>query len=127
MKKALFHGLLAGLLAASAAILYSIVYSRAMMADFSQIINIPRLLGINLIGCLIASIGYHLFSKMVHRNTDAWFNIIFILITFSTFVPVFLASLPLDIQSPELFVGLAIPIHLFPVLFWLGSKPVFWK
>ena len=127
MKKTVFHGLVAGLLSASAAVMYNMLYSRAMVADFSKIINMPRLLGLNLLACLIVSIGYYYFSKAIRRNTDTWFNLIFILISFASFIPVFLISLPLDIQSPELFVGLAIPMHLFPIVFWLGSKSIFWK
>jgi len=127
MKKTLLHGLLAGLLASLAAIIYNIIYKRALMTDFSEIITLSRLLGFNLLVCLFASIGYYYFSRIVHRNTDLWFNIVFIILTFAAFMPAFLVSLPLDIQSPEMFVGLAIPMLLFPLTFWLVSKPIYWK
>ncbi len=127
MKKLLLHGLVAGLLSASAAMLYNYFYKTAQMVDFSKVISIPGILGFNLAGCLLASVGYYYFSRAVQRNTDAWFNMIFIVISFASFIPVFLFNLPLDISSPEMFAGLAIPMHLFPIVFWLGSKPAFWK
>lgn len=127
MKKVFFHGLLAGLLATTCSILYNQVYSEALLVDFSKIINSISIAGASVFACLLASLAYYFFSQKIRRNADVWFNIIFLLVTFATFASPFSVSLPLEIESPELFIGLSIPLHLFPVLFWLATKPLFWK
>jgi hypothetical protein len=127
MKKVFFHGILAGLLATSCAMMYNQIYSEALLVDFSKIINAISIAGATFFACLLASLAYYFFSQKIKRNADLWFNIIFLLITFASFLSPFSISLPFEIESPELFIGLSIPLHLFPVLFWLATKPLFWK
>ena len=127
MKQVLFHGLTAGLLAGAASTVYNSAYSAALLADFSQIVNVAGIFGACIFGCVVASLGYHFLRKLNFGYTDVLFNIIFLIITFASFYPSFAMSLPVDIESPELFAGLVIPMHLFPVLFWLAAKPLFYK
>lgn len=125
MKKQFFHGLIAGVLAGLAAYVYNIAYREALLVDFSAVMNTPAILGSSIFGSVLASMGYHFFSKWVRRGTDVWFNIIFLVLTFATFGGSFAASLPENVESPELFPGLSVPMHLFPMLFWLAVKPLF--
>ena len=125
MKQVLFHGLTAGLLAAAASVVYNSAYSTAMVADFSKVVNVAGIFGACIFSCVAASLGYHFLRKLNFGYTDVLFNIIFLVITFASFYAPFAMSLPVDIESPELLVGLVIPMHLFPVLFWLATKPLF--
>lgn len=125
MKIHFLHGLTAGILAGLAAWVYNMAYSEALLVDFSAVMNTAALLGSSIFGCVLASLGYYFFSKWVRRGRDTWFNAIFLVLTFATFAGSFAASLPEDVESPELFPGLSIPMHLFPMLFWLAVKPLF--
>jgi hypothetical protein len=125
MKKVLLHGLIAGVLAGIAAIVYNQIYSQMLMVDFSVVVNPLALMASNIFGCLLASLGYFFFAKMVKTKTNVWFNIIFIILTFASFVGPLTATLPTSIESPEMFVGLTEPMHLFPIVFWLATKSLF--
>lgn len=125
MKTHFFHGLVAGVLSGLAAYVYNTAYSAALLVDFSAVMNTPSILGSSIFGCVLASLGYYFFSKWVQLGRDVWFNAIFLVLTFATFVGSFAANLPEDLESPELFPGLSIPMHLFPMLFWLAVKPLF--
>ncbi len=125
MKKVFIHGTVAGVTSATVAIIYNISYSNALFVDFSKVVNPVSITSANIFGCLLASLGYYFFAKKVTRHTDVWFNIIFLLLSFASFASPFATHLPLDIQSPELFPGLAIPMHIFPVLLWIATKPLF--
>lgn len=125
MKTPFLHGLIAGVLAGLAACVYNTAYREALLVDFSTVMNSPAILGASIFGCVLASLGYYFFSKWVLSGTDVWFNAIFLVLTFASFVGSFAANLPEDVESPELFPGLSIPMHLFPMLFWLAVKPLF--
>jgi predicted membrane channel-forming protein YqfA (hemolysin III family) len=127
MKNTFLHGTVAGISAGLAAFVYNYAYSVALLVDFSKVINPVAIFGSSIFGCVLASGGYHFFSKWVRSNTDVWFNTIFLGLTFASFVSPFAANLPTDIETPELFAGLTVPMHIFPVLFWLATKPLFNK
>lgn len=125
MKIAFYHGLTAGFFTAVACLVYNSVYTGAFMADFSSIINSVGIVGASVASGMLASVGYYFFGKLVQRQTDVWFNVLFLTISFASFVPLFALNLPLELSMPELFIGLTAPMHLFPALFWLGTKPLF--
>jgi predicted membrane channel-forming protein YqfA (hemolysin III family) len=127
MKNTFWHGIVAGVLAGLAAFVYNYAYSEALLVNFSKVINPIAIFGSSIFGCVLAALGYHFFSKWVHTHTDAWFNIIFLILTFASLAGSFAANLPSDIETPELFAGLSVPMHFFPVLFWLATKPLFSK
>lgn len=112
-------------MAGLAAVIYNIAYQQALVVDFSAVMNTPAIVGSSIFGAVLAGLGYHFFSKWVRSNTDLWFNAIFLVLTFATFAGSFAANLPEGMESPELFPGLSIPMHLFPMLFWLAIKPLF--
>ncbi len=127
MKTTFFHGMLAGILAGIASVVYSQVYCQALLLNFSKVVNASGMIGASIFGCVLASLGYHFFSKFVRRNVNTWFNIIFLILTFASCIGIFSAELPMDIESPEMFIGLTMPMHLFPFMFWLAVKPLFEK
>jgi hypothetical protein len=125
MKRAFVHSLLAGVLAGIAAVGYNFAYRAALLTDFSKVLAWPALLGASIFGCILAGVGHHLLYRKWGRKVDLPFNILFLALSFISFLGPLTATLPLDVASPELFVGATIPMHLFPALFWLALKPGF--
>lgn len=124
-KRIFFLGLSAGIVAAAAALIYSRIHFFATYADFSRIINPASLVGINLAIGLFAAIGYWLFKIWFKSKGQVIFNLTFSIISFASIMIPFAFTLPLDIQYPELFPGLTIPMHFFPVLAWHTLQPIF--
>ncbi len=125
MRTHLIHAVVAGALAAVAAILYMQVYSAALAVDFSSVANPMGAAFSTLIGVLLAGLGRHFWGRWVKRGTEVSFNAIFTVLTFASIAPVFGMTLPLTVEAPELFIGMVVPTHLFPQLFWHVSAPLF--
>jgi hypothetical protein len=126
-KKIFFQGILAGILSSVACIIYNRIYYFATEVDFSKVINIPVIIGINLLACMIAVVGYWIFLKLLKKNADIFFNLSFTILSFASVVFPISISLPLDIKFPELFPGLTVPMHFFPALAWFTIRPLFIK
>jgi hypothetical protein len=126
-KKMFYHGISAGILSAAACIIYNRIYFFATEADFSKVINIPVITGINLFACLLAAAGYWAFKKLLKKNAEIFFNLTFTILSFASVVYPVSVSLPLDIKFPELFPGLTVPMHFFPALAWFTLRPLFIK
>ncbi len=129
MQKIFLHGLAAGLVSAIACLFYCQLYCSAMLVDFSEVVNIFSVMGICLLTSLLASAGYYFLTRVIKdRNIlEMIFNIIFVFLTFVSCIYPFTVRLPLEIDFPELFPGLVIPMHFFPVLFWIAFNPLFNK
>jgi len=126
-KRSLSLGLIAGVLSGLASVIYQHVYNAALGADFSNIVTIIAIIAASTFGCLLASSGYVLFNKWFNTNADQVFNLAFVIFCIATTVSPFAFKLPLTIQSPELFPGMTIPMHLFPPLAWLTLYPFFFR
>lgn len=127
MKKALSHGLVAAIFTIIAALVYNSIYSEFMMVDYTTLINTGSIAGASVFACVLASLMFFLISKLLKKGASVLFNILLLLATFASFVGAFSAELPLDVEAPEFFLGLAVPLHLMPALFWLATKPLFYK
>jgi hypothetical protein len=126
-KRSLSLGLVAGVLSGLASVIYRHVYNAAVGANFSNIVTIIAIIIASIFGCLLASIGYVLFSKWFNINADKVFNLVFVIFCIVTTISPFAFKLPLTVQSPELFPGMTIPMHLFPPLAWLTLRPFFFR
>ena len=121
-----FHGILSGIMAALAAIIYNRIHIFATETDFSKIINPGTMISLNLIVCLLFSIAFYFFSlKWKKPVAILIFNILISIISFAFVVFPISVSLPLDIKNPELFPGLAVPMVFFPAISWFTFKPIF--
>ncbi|MCZ4408227.1 hypothetical protein O3Q51_05375 [Cryomorphaceae bacterium 1068] len=127
MKVQLFHGLAAGLLSGIAGVVYQSVYENAMYLDFSKVINVGSIIGASVFGCLLMAIGYWLLGKFKKPNLKVWLNALIVVLSFASILSPLAMTLPLDVEFPELFPGLAIPMHFFPALVFFGLDPVFSK
>ena len=120
-----FHGLTSGIMAAIAAIIYSRIYFFATQADFSGIVNFGTMIGFNLIICLVISIVYYFYLRVLKGKGITAFHILISVLSFATVIIPISISLPLSVKNPELFPGLAVPMMFFPALAWFTFKPLF--
>ena len=127
LKRLLLLGVVSGILAGIVALIYQKVYSSSVGADFSNIAKPVGIVMSNIVGCLIAALGYWILNKWLKAKTEIVFNFIFMILSFASMLPVFAAKLPLDVNAPELFPGLVIPMHFFPALAWFTLEPLFIK
>ncbi|MFK7925949.1 MAG: hypothetical protein AB8H47_28630 [Bacteroidia bacterium] len=125
MKKIFIQGLVAGILSALASVIYSSIYQNTMLTDFDKVINIGSIIGSSLIGCMLIALGYFALLKSNKTNLVGWLNIIICLLSFASIIGPIAMSLPLDIESPELFPGLVVPMHFFPALTFFAISPFF--
>jgi hypothetical protein len=127
LKKLLILGVVSGVLAGIVSLIYQKVYASSLGDGFTGVATPLYIMVSCTLGCIIAAIGYFLLSKVLKSNTEAVFNLLFTVITFATILGPIAAKLPLDTEMPELFPGLAIPMHFFPALAWFTLKPLFAK
>ena len=120
-----------GLAVASAALsifvcfIYYKIYTKAFYVDFSLVMPAISII----VACILASglmtLGYVLVRKWKGEKFIGWLNLIYTAISFATIMVVLTVKLPLDLEFPELFPGLAIPMHFFPVLSFQAIIPFF--
>ena len=124
-KKALLLGIISGLLAGVAALVYSRVYHSSLGADFTKVVWPVRIMAASLFGGVLAAIGYWAADRLLKEKGEIVFNLLFSILSFASLLAPFAAKLPLDIETPELFPGMVIPMHFFPALAWFTLKPLF--
>ena len=125
MKKTFFHGIIAGVLAALAGIIYLNIYQNSLRTDFNKLANIGSVSGLSIIACMLMSLGYWVLEKFNRENLKGILNIIIALLSFASIIFPIGKSLPLNIKDPELFPGLVVPMHFFPALSFLCLVPFF--
>jgi hypothetical protein len=124
-KSALALGVISGLLAGIASLVYAHVYHSSLGADFSKVATTVSILASSIIGGALAALGYWTLDKWLKQRGEIVFNLLFVLLSFASMLVAFGAKLPLTLETPELFPGLVIPMHFFPALAWFTLKPLF--
>jgi len=127
LKKSLALGIVSGLLAGIAGIIYARVYYTINESDFSEVVSAVKIVAASVFGGVLAAIGYALLNKWLRNSGEIVFNLCFTLISFASLMAPIAVSLPRTIETPELFPGLVIPMHFFPALGWYTLKPIFIK
>jgi len=126
-KKALLLGIISGLLAGVAGVIYAKIYYTANEADFSKVASTVSILAASIFGGVLAAIGYALADRLLKAKGEIVFNLLFTLLSFaSLLLPIGHRFSP-PIDTPELFPGMVIPMHFFPALGWYTLKPLFIK
>jgi ABC-type branched-subunit amino acid transport system permease subunit len=124
-RKALTLGIVSGLLAAIAGLIYAHLYYSINEADFSKVASSIRIIASSLAGGVLAAIGFTLFNKWLKSNGEIVFNLLFSIISFASLLMPIAYKLPTSLETPELFPGMVIPMHFFPALAWFTLKPLF--
>ncbi|MGP8216972.1 MAG: hypothetical protein ACLQQ4_15500 [Bacteroidia bacterium] len=125
MKKTFLHGIISGIMAAIAAIMYFNIYQNALGTGFNKLINIGSITGVSIFGCMLMSLGYFLLEKFNKQKLKGLLNIVIAALSFASIISPISMSLPLDIKNPELFPGLVVPMHFFPALAFFCLAPFF--
>lgn len=125
MKKHLIHGLAAGILAAIAGVIFLNLYKSLFLVDFSLVIDSVAIISSSIIGCMLMATGYILLDKLKKPNFSGVLNLIIMVLSFLSIIPVMTMALPLEVEFPELFPGLVIPMHFFPAMIFFGIAPFF--
>ena len=124
-KRAFVHGLLAAAISSIAAVIYNRIYFFATEADFSRVINYSSMIGISILICMIATFLSFGLEKWLGKKGQIVFNFLFSILSFACVVIPISLTLPLDIKTPEIFPGLAVPMIFFPAMAWYTLQPLF--
>jgi drug/metabolite transporter (DMT)-like permease len=123
--KSLLLGIVSGLLAGIAGIVYARVYYKINEADFSRVVSAIRILSASLSGGVLAAMGYTLLDRLLKTRGEIVFNFLFTLLSFASLLLPIAYKLPVSLDTPDLFPGMVIPMHFFPALSWYTLKPLF--
>jgi len=126
-KKSLLLGIVSGLLAGLAGVVYARLYYSINEADFSAVVTSLKIVAASLFGGVLAAVGYTLLDRWLKARGEIVFNLLFTLISFASLLIPVAAKLPRTIDPQELFLfpGMVIPMHFFPALGWYTLKPLF--
>ena len=127
MNRNVYHGLIAGLGSALAGIGYSIVYQNLLFLNFNSVLSYTSIFIGSILSCFIMAIAYWALDKLNRVKFRGIVNVAIVLFSFFSILLPISMNLPLDIDFPELFPGLAIPMHFFPALIFFGLTPFFNK
>lgn len=127
-KRSLLLGVVSGLLAGVAGLIYAHLYFNTTGADFSKVASSIRIVVSSLAGGVLAAIGFTVLIKWLKNNGEIVFNLLFSLFSFASLLAAIAYKLPTNLDSaPELFPGMVIPMHFFPALAWFTLKPLFFR
>jgi hypothetical protein len=124
-KKYFFTGLAAGVLSGLAAFFYYRIYVAALEVSYASIVSPASIFSASLFaGMLIALFSFGM-NRLFKKDMEVLTSLLLAGVTLVSIVIPFMISLPLDVDRPELFPGLVVPMQLFPVLGWFACKPFF--
>lgn len=120
-----FWGLSAGVLTFIGALVFKRIHEFSTYTDFSRVLSLPVLAGLSVGVCLLAALLFAGLTRWLGRRGEIAFNLLFSVLTFASITFSLAYILPLDMEFPELFPGLAVPMHFFPALAWYTLRPFF--
>jgi len=126
-KKILYQSLVAGILAAIAANIYNQIYFFATQVDYSSIVNVWSMIGVNIGVSFLAGLLYLALNKIFKAKGPIIFNFVYSVGSFACVIIPVAMTLPLKQPFPELFPGLTVPMVFFPVIAWMTVDPLFKK
>jgi hypothetical protein len=123
MKKIFLHGIVAGILAALAGVIYFVIYQNTLGTAFQKTVNVPAIIGSSVFGTMLIACGYAVLLKTGKMRFSGWYNILVSVLSFASIIGPVSMSLPLTVENPELFPGLVVPMHFFPALAYFTIAP----
>ena len=124
-KRVFFHGLIASILSVLAAIIYTRIYFFANETDFSKVLGLQRIIGFSLLICMVTAVINYGMVRWLKKKGEIIFNFLFSILSFAAVMIPISVTLPLSVQLPELFPGLAVPMVFFPAIAWYTLNPLF--
>jgi hypothetical protein len=124
-KKVFLQSILASLLAFIASVIYKRIYFFATEVDFSRVLSVRRLAGFSLLVSMLAAFLNYILTRWLKGKGGIVFNFLFSILSFACVMIPISITLPLNIQSPELFPGLGVPMVFFPAMAWYTVNPLF--
>lgn len=124
-KKYFLNGLAAGSFSGLAAFFYYRIYVAALEVSFSSIVSAASIFSASLFAGMLIALFCFGIDKLFKKDMEVLTNLLLTGGTFVSLIIPFMISLPLDVDHPELFPGLVVPMQLFPVLGWFAFKPMF--
>jgi hypothetical protein len=124
-KRIFLQAVLASILAALAGIIYNRIYYFSTEADFSEVLNTTRIISLSVLTSMVAAFLNYFLIRLLKRRGEIVFNFLFSIVSFAAVMIPISISLPLNVKSPELFPGLAVPMVFFPVIAWYTVAPLF--
>jgi hypothetical protein len=125
IKKILLHVFISATLASLASLVYNSIYSAAFEVNFSMVLNTGAIIGSTCFGTILMGLGYFLCYRWKRERLIGVLNILIVVLSFASIIGVLGFQLPLEVESPELLPGLAIPMHFFPALAFFCIVPFF--
>ena len=98
-----------------------------MLTDFSLVVNWGSIAGASFFGCLLMTLGYWLLFRFGKQQWIGWLNLLIAGLSFLSILGAMTTTLPLEVEFPELFPGLVVPMHFFPALAFFALFPLFLK
>lgn len=124
-KNTFILGAISTVLSALACIVYAQIYTGALVVNYDKVTGVSQFISASAVGCFLISLGYMLVIKWKGDQLTGWLNIFYGVVSFASIAGVFGFNLPLEVQSPELFPGMVVPMHFFPLLSVLLIYPFF--
>jgi hypothetical protein len=124
-KRKFLQGILASILSVVAGIIYQHIYYFANEVDFSKVLSIAKVIGFSVLTCMLAVFLNYILRRSFKERGEIIFNFLFSIISFVCVMIPISITLPLNVQFPELFPGLAVPMVFFPVIAWFTINPLF--
>ncbi len=126
-KQLLIYGIVTGLLSGLAGIVYQYIYQTMFFVEYSSVVNTGAIIGSSLIGTVLMSLGYFILFKVKKEKWMGIINLVYMILAFASILPAMAVTLPLDVEFPELFPGLVVPMHFFVPMIFFGLGPFFMK
>ncbi len=124
-KKFLLQALTGAALSGVASVIYNIIYKESFYVDFSRVVNTASIFGACTFACMLIALGHFIIFKWKGNKLTGAYNLLVLILSFASIIGVLSFQLPLDIEFPEMFIGLAIPMHFFPALAYFTIDPFF--
>lgn len=124
-KNYFLNGLAAGILSGLAAFFYYRIYVAALEVAYSSIVSPASIFSASLFAGMLIALFCFGINKLFKREMEVLTNLLLAGGVLVSIIIPFMISLPLDVDHPELFPGLVVPMQLFPVLAWFAFRPLF--
>lgn len=124
-KNTLLLTLTSAVISIALCMVYQKIYSDQLFLDFSSVLSPMAVIGACTIGALLLAWGNFFALKYVKKHGQVIYNLLVGILSFASIIGPLAQKLPLDVEFPEMFPGLAIPMHFFPVLAHLAVLPLF--